>query len=558
MWSNIIYSIKPLISNFGDLREKSQDQKIFDYFSLKKVTFPTGGWQSYEYELHEYLTSNGHVKTKGGGIRVKKITIGDNSPTMSRLYKYGKNENGLGEVSFSPDPTHFADELDYHEIKVPTSALGRIRRYSTDIIGDVNMDNHFVLHYPQVTIYDLDENSNKQNGKTEEFYNISQKYDFRIDPPSGYSWIPGGNHVSNRNKGLYIEAYRKGFAPTLSSRKTYKMGNSASVFQPLSEEQFFYKSVNESHFVGLKVIQRALTNYFDADNPTSNTFIDPYSFIVSFFEYFPYQIITGRNDLLEKKIEIQHTSSGSVTTETNYAYNNQQQVISTSRKQSDGSSINELYKYPSDFAGTSIYNEMINRNMLNPIVEKITKKNSTEIKKEKTNYSIISGTNSFILPSNFQTSFQGSSLKTVIVYDLYDSKGNIRQITDKAGIKTVYLWGYKSQYPIAEIKNATFNEVQNAVKTVFSVASVDDLSALPTLPTPNETKLKDGSLQKQLPNSLVTTYTYKPLVGITSQTDPRGVTIYYDYDNFGRLKEIYRMTGSSKQIIESYEYNYRK
>jgi len=57
---------------------------------------------------------------------------------------------------------------------------------------------------------------------------------------------------------------------------------------------------------------------------------------------------------------------------------------------------------------------------------------------------------------------------------------------------------------------------------------------------------------------LVATYKYKPLVGVIEMTDPRGVTTYYDYDNFGRLKEIYMNENGVKKVIESYKYNYRK
>jgi len=35
--------------------------------------------------------------------------------------------------------------------------------------------------------------------------------------------------------------------------------------------------------------------------------------------------------------------------------------------------------------------------------------------------------------------------------------------------------------------------------------------------------------------AIATTYTYKPLVGVTSITDPSGRTTYYDYDRSGRL-----------------------
>jgi YD repeat-containing protein len=58
-----------------------------------------------------------------------------------------------------------------------------------------------------------------------------------------------------------------------------------------------------------------------------------------------------------------------------------------------------------------------------------------------------------------------------------------------------------------------------------------------------------------LTNSLVTTYTYKPLIGMTSQTDPNGVTTYYEYDSFGRLKFIKDDKGN---MLKKYEYHYKE
>lgn len=54
--------------------------------------------------------------------------------------------------------------------------------------------------------------------------------------------------------------------------------------------------------------------------------------------------------------------------------------------------------------------------------------------------------------------------------------------------------------------------------------------------------------------ALVTTYTYKPMIGMISMTDSRSVTEYYTYDGFQRLKEV---LDSDQKILRSHHYNYK-
>jgi YD repeat-containing protein len=62
-------------------------------------------------------------------------------------------------------------------------------------------------------------------------------------------------------------------------------------------------------------------------------------------------------------------------------------------------------------------------------------------------------------------------------------------------------------------------------------------------------------LRNAFPNAQVTTFTYDPLIGVTSITDPRGETVYYHYDDFNRLEFVKDAQGD---ILSKNAYNYKR
>ena len=85
-------------------------------------------------------------------------------------------------------------------------------------------------------------------------------------------------------------------------------------------------------------------------------------------------------------------------------------------------------------------------------------------------------------------------------------------------------------------------------------------SGLAALDSPSSASLDNLRTSTQLTNCMITTWTYRPLVGVTSSTDSSGVSTYYDYDGLGRLKEIYQYEGNvvspnNKQVIKQYTYH---
>lgn len=138
-----------------------------------------------------------------------------------------------------------------------------------------------------------------------------------------------------------------------------------------------------------------------------------------------------------------------------------------------------------------------------------------------------------------------------IIFGSYDSYSNPLELKHKSGPSTVYLWGYGGQYPIAKIDNATYAEVT----AVFGSSSTTILNALNAHNVSDATiNTHMNTLRSNLGNSQVTSYTYSPLVGMTSMTDPRGITEHYQYDGFQRLKEVLDF---EKNVLTDYQYHYR-
>jgi len=81
---------------------------------------------------------------------------------------------------------------------------------------------------------------------------------------------------------------------------------------------------------------------------------------------------------------------------------------------------------------------------------------------------------------------------------------------------------------------------------------------------PNEQQWETvNALRTQLPNAKVSTYTYKPMIGLLSETNPAGLSVYYTYNTSGKLTEKYRLNTDAagiqtKEMIETYTYTYKK
>jgi YD repeat-containing protein len=244
-----------------------------------------------------------------------------------------------------------------------------------------------------------------------------------------------------------------------------------------------------------------------------------------------------------------------ITITKNNHYDSYKQLTKTIQTDSKQNITSTYYKHSYDFSpfDDGITSSMwLTDNFILPVIETKVEKNSVILSTVRDYYARMGGGSTSVFYAKQKTkSAKGNFvLEDDIVFDLYGDENSIdkyklRQYHDRSGITTSILWGYNGQYPVAKIIGKSYMDVinQSGINTT----------------TLNGVTLTDAQMRtelaklRQLTNCLVTTYTYAPLVGITSQSDANNRTTYYEYDGFNRLQHI---RDDDNNILKKYCYNY--
>lgn len=224
-------------------------------------------------------------------------------------------------------------------------------------------------------------------------------------------------------------------------------------------------------------------------------------------------------------------------------------LISEKSTDFSGETVEMTYKYAA---------EMQNQNLL--AANKVATPVVTEIKSTR------NGTSTLLSKTENQyTAANSSEPSAVLSYDpvtgassteasvdKYDAYGNVIQMTGKDGMISCTVYGYHGTLPIARISGISYDALQSQGLLSPIITASDADADNPT----NESQLlnalsvfRRSAALRALP---VITYTYDPMVGVTSETDAAGIKKTYQYDYANRLIKILDASGNTLQEFKTH------
>lgn len=548
---------------------------------LKEIKYPTGGKTVFVFENHRFVTAtdaNGdYVATKkkrrvikAGGFRIKSITnyTSDGKVSDVREFRYGPTNQDVQNKKLNLPIVQGADMnehigygepvvdpniLTYTQIKTSPDITTKIPKMLIGKLGAYDFDNNLqyqsgkdgyqctfsplnfrsLLQGREPVVYSEITEYHGQMGETITPQNTTGKtvYEFQIYDDTG-STPDSVYNIPLRYEGntLLVEgsAYKKDY---LTKKTDYLFYNYGGKYYPTALQTETYKYSLNHHTASNYI----LANDFDLD--WYQYYLDLGNGHKTFrVGYIMNPVSIGSYQMIEKKV----TRDGITTTE-NTAYNSYGLISSQSF--TGAKPHTTTYTYP--VSGHSATETKLCQKHMHSSVISCQTKSQGNSSWNVSGYTIDYTSTNYPQPSklNRQLVVNGTSngFEEEVQIKSYSVNGNPTEVVDRSGMYTVYVWGYDDRYMIAEVKNATLATVNAALN-----ASSGNVSGLRT--------------NSSLANSIVTTWTYMPLVGVTSQTDASGITTYYDYDGLGRLKEVYRYEGNvvssaNKRILNQYTYH---
>lgn len=552
---------------------------------LTKITYPTGGVSEFEYERHYYSQelirhkSNKYIPSListqnlygldqkiAGGVRIKKIIDKSSDSTLPdniREFIYKTNFNSKessGILHFKPiykNPVYLFTQFTNSGATIPYPIPSPYQYFFTDAAG-FNPKSYEADHVTYSSVIEL---TYPQNDPENKYYTITEFTDYKKYPDIlynndiiGYSYKGNDdnetNYIKNFRREMLDQSFMRG---KISSESFYDRNN--KIYKKDTYTYTKGKNISKSrYFVHLSEV--ILYQAFSQGIGQTPIFENFKMYAPSVQE----NVVELTPSLLTAKSTVDNSGSDPIIIYETFSYNENNYLSQTSRSQSNGLDIYTDYTYVSD-GGSGMDYQMKNIG----IVSKLRSSNTWEMENwvktpisfKQINYTMTRGLNNQIFPvvESVQEGISNTNLRTTYKALDFTKIGQPIQIIDEKEQSIFYVWSYNGMYPIASIINTSKEEVESVFKKYFSL-NLEDLS---NVSIPNRDILTSGKIQKEFPNSLVTTYTHKPSIGINSITNHRGVTTAYDYKTHTRKlsRVIIKSPQDSVKVLKQYEYSFK-
>lgn len=351
-------------------------------------------------------------------------------------------------------------------------------------------------------------------------------------------------HFFNRYKGYFeLNSFNSDYGiPPLPKSQSLLAGEKQSVLTLNTTGQTVQRSEYEYNYSGSNTTVKGAV---------PSVYFGQGGYVILFNVY----TLQGQTKTLKTETETTSLKGQDVTVTKDYEYAglNHYQPTKIITANSKGEQLISKMYYPNDLSTEPLMSELITQNRKANPVRTENYNGTVKLSEQKMSFAKDASTSNLVVPkSTYGAKFPNTlpsilnvgNLEKKLTYDYYDTSGNLTQYTPEGGAPVSIVWGYNKTQPIAKIENATNAQLVSALGvTNFSAISEAQLSSLNNLRT-NAT----------FSQSMITTYTYQPLVGVSSITDPKGDTVYYTYDGLGRLQYVKDAQG---KLLTDYQYHYK-
>ena len=491
----------------------------------------------------------------GPGLRIAKIENydSDNSLVLTKSYNYNSPNTNLSSAVFIGDP---ADKATFRS-KNFTS-------YKAICCSSSSSTNANACDFKETVTYTVNSyNSNGSESNSLVYKNVLEKQEGTNDS-NGFTRYEFTTSPDYRENNSLIKVLTGWLRGNLLKKESFIVNNNDTL-KVFKEENMYVNDERKKALVtGFKLFEHKKYEEGSLGNnsltPTLDGVLEPV-----FYKYNIDWHYKNKTTETNYYYDSSNVLKDSLVTTTNYFYDNPSHLQQTRTEITN--SKEEVLKTETKYAHDVNDQRLINEHRIAEPLEVKSYKESALLSWQKTVYDSLHNPSNLYLPSKVQTALGSQSLEDRVVYHAYDDKGNPTEVSKADGTHIVYIWGYNQTQPIAKIENASLSDIPDTYITPIKNASnADDdrtIDGRDTNGAVNNYVGNEGQLRfylnklhqlTALKDSQITFYTYDPLVGVTSITDPRGETMYYEYDEFNRLEFVKDSNGN---LLKEHKYNYK-